>query len=179
MLELGWVSPVAGSARGAQTSLGIRYVMQKVKAYGVSYDPAFSSSNLSLLDRGMIFAIAHVRGGEEMGRAWYEGGKLLAKPNTFGDFIAAAEWLIANKYTATKYLAIEGGSNGGLLTGAVLVQRPDLFGAVVCRGATRLRAGLTVGASGAPEGSGPLSWGGRPGLLDGRGAPAVRSAAPG
>jgi oligopeptidase B len=100
-------------------------------AYGVSFDPSFSSSNLSLLDRGMIVAIAHVRGGEEMGRAWYEGGKLLNKPNSFTDFIAAAEHLIAEGYTAPDRLAITGGSAGGLLMGAVTNLRPDLFRAVV------------------------------------------------
>jgi oligopeptidase B len=100
-------------------------------AYGVSFDPAFSSSNLSLLDRGVIVAIAHVRGGEEMGRAWYEGGKLLNKPNTFTDFIAAAEHLVAEGLTSPDRLAISGGSAGGLLMGAVTNLRPDLFRAVV------------------------------------------------
>jgi len=100
-------------------------------AYGVSFDPSFSSSNLSLLDRGVIVAIAHVRGGEEMGRAWYEGGKLLNKPNTFTDFIAAAEHLVAEGFTAPDRLAIIGGSAGGLLMGAVANLRPDLFRAVV------------------------------------------------
>jgi oligopeptidase B len=100
-------------------------------AYGVSYDPSFSSSNLSLLDRGMIVAIAHVRGGEEMGRAWYEGGKLLNKANSFTDFIAAAEYLVAEGFTAPDRLVITGGSAGGLLMGAVTNLRPDLFHAVV------------------------------------------------
>ena len=100
-------------------------------AYGVSYDPGFSSSNLSLLDRGMIVAIAHVRGGEEMGRAWYEGGKLLHKRHTFTDFIAAAEHLVAEGFTSPDRLAIIGGSAGGLLMGAVTNIRPDLFRAVV------------------------------------------------
>jgi oligopeptidase B len=100
-------------------------------AYGVSYDPAFSSSSLSLLDRGFVVAIAHVRGGEEMGRAWYDGGKLLNKPNTFGDFIAAAEHLIAEGYTSADRLTISGGSAGGLLMGAVANRRPDLFRAVL------------------------------------------------
>jgi oligopeptidase B len=100
-------------------------------AYGVSFDPAFSISNLSLLERGVVFAIAHVRGGEEMGRAWYEGGRLLQKPNTFTDFIAAAEYLIAEGLTAPDRLAITGGSAGGLLMGAVVNMRPELFRAVV------------------------------------------------
>ncbi len=100
-------------------------------AYGVSFDPAFSISNLSLLDRGVVFAIAHVRGGEEMGRAWYEGGRRQQKPNTFTDFIAAAEYLIAEGFTAPDRLAITGGSAGGLLMGAVTNMRPELFRAVV------------------------------------------------
>jgi oligopeptidase B len=100
-------------------------------AYGVSYDPTFSSSSLSLLDRGFVVAIAHIRGGEELGRPWYEGGRLLHKPNTFGDFIAAAEHLIAEGYTSSERLAISGGSAGGLLMGAVTNRRPDLFRAVV------------------------------------------------
>ncbi len=100
-------------------------------AYGISYDPAFSSSSLSLLDRGFVVAIAHVRGGEEMGRPWYEGGKLLNKPNSFTDFIAAAEHLVAEGFTAPDRLAISGGSAGGLLMGAVTNLRPDLFRAVL------------------------------------------------
>jgi oligopeptidase B len=100
-------------------------------AYGVSYDPAFSSNILSLLDRGFVVAIAHVRGGEEMGRAWYEGGKLLNKRSTFTDFIACAEHLLARGYTAADRLAINGGSAGGLLMGAVANLRPDLFRVVL------------------------------------------------
>jgi len=100
-------------------------------AYGVSYDPAFSSSSLSLLDRGFVVAIAHVRGGEEMGRPWYDGGKLLNKPNSFTDFIAAAEHLVAEGLTAPDRLAISGGSAGGLLMGAVTNLRPELFRAVL------------------------------------------------
>jgi oligopeptidase B len=100
-------------------------------AYGVSFDPAFSSSSLSLLDRGFIVAIAHVRGGEEMGRAWYEGGKLLRKRNSFTDFIAAAEHLIAEGFTAPDRLVVTGGSAGGLLMGAVANLRPELFHAVL------------------------------------------------
>ncbi|HEX5387382.1 MAG TPA: S9 family peptidase [Gemmatimonadales bacterium] len=100
-------------------------------AYGVSFDPAFSSNFLSLLDRGIVVAIAHVRGGEELGRRWYEDGKLLSKRNTFTDFVAAAEHLIAEGYTSSERLAINGGSAGGLLMGAVTNLRPDLFRAVV------------------------------------------------
>jgi oligopeptidase B len=100
-------------------------------SYGLSTDPTFSSTNISLLDRGVIYAIAHVRGGQEMGRTWYEQGRLLNKRNTFTDFIAAAEALVAQKYTSADRLAIRGGSAGGLLMGAVVNMRPDLFKCVV------------------------------------------------
>src|SRR5204863_8085197 len=88
-------------------------------------------SSLSLLDRGFIVAIAHVRGGEEMGRAWYDGGKLLRKRNSFTDFIAAAEHLIAEGFTSANRLVVTGGSDGGLLMGAVANLRPGLFHAVL------------------------------------------------
>ncbi len=100
-------------------------------SYGSSTDPTFSSNNLSLLDRGFIYAIAHIRGGQEMGRTWYDQGKLLNKKNTFTDFIASAEHLIQQGYTSKERLAIRGGSAGGLLMGAVVNMRPDLFKAVV------------------------------------------------
>jgi oligopeptidase B len=100
-------------------------------SYGSSTDPSFSSANLSLLDRGVVYAIAHVRGGQEMGRSWYEQGKLLNKKNTFTDFIAVAEHLARERYTSPERLAIRGGSAGGLLMGAVVNMRPDLFRAVV------------------------------------------------
>lgn len=100
-------------------------------AYGESLDPWFSHARLSLLERGFLFAIAHVRGGGELGEAWYRAGKLEHKPNTFGDFIACAEKLIADGYTTPAQLAISGGSAGGLLIGAVLNQRPELFAAAI------------------------------------------------
>ena len=100
-------------------------------SYGASFDPAFSSSSLSLLDRGFVIAIAHIRGGEEMGRPWYERGKLLHKRNTFTDFIASAEHLLREGYTSRERLVINGGSAGGLLMGAVTNMRPELFHAVV------------------------------------------------
>ncbi|HEU0054222.1 MAG TPA: S9 family peptidase, partial [Longimicrobium sp.] len=100
-------------------------------SYGISTDPTFSTANLSLLDRGVVFAIAHIRGGQEMGRSWYDQGKLMNKKNTFTDFIAAAEHLVRQGYTASDRLAIRGGSAGGLLMGAVLNLRPDLFRAAV------------------------------------------------
>ncbi|KAF0863460.1 S9 family peptidase [Pseudomonas sp. LD120] len=96
-------------------------------AYGESLDPWFSHARLSLLDRGVAFAIAHVRGGGELGEAWYRAGKQEHKQNTFSDFIACAEHLIAQGLTTSRQLAISGGSAGGLLIGAVLNQRPELF----------------------------------------------------
>lgn len=100
-------------------------------AYGLPMDPHFSSSRISLLDRGMIFAIAHVRGGGDRGRTWYDAGKMRRKKNTFTDFVAVAESLVRRKYTAPDRLVIQGGSAGGLLMGAVVNLRPDLFKAVV------------------------------------------------
>lgn len=100
-------------------------------AYGLSYDPSFSTTSVSLLDRGWVVGIAHIRGGEEMGRRWYEDGKLLRKRNSFTDFIAVAEHLVAEGFTSADRLAISGGSAGGLLMGAVTNLRPDLFRAVV------------------------------------------------
>ncbi|UUT24613.1 S9 family peptidase [Pseudomonas sp. T8] len=100
-------------------------------AYGESLDPWFSHSRLSLLERGVAFAIAHVRGGGELGEAWYRAGKQEHKQNTFSDFIACAEHLIAQGLTTSGQLAISGGSAGGLLIGAVLNQRPELFKAAI------------------------------------------------
>ena len=100
-------------------------------SYGISIDPSFSSDRLSLLDRGYVYAIAHIRGGMDLGKPWHEDGRLLKKMNTFTDFIASAEKLIAEKYTSPERLAINGRSAGGLLMGAVVNLRPDLFAAVV------------------------------------------------
>lgn len=100
-------------------------------SYGSSFDPEFSSTVLPLVDRGYVFAIAHIRGGQEMGRAWYDQGKMLQKKTTFTDFVAAAEYLEQEKWTAPDKLAIRGGSAGGLLMGAVTNMRPDLFKVVV------------------------------------------------
>lgn len=100
-------------------------------AYGASLDPWFSHARLSLLDRGFVFAIAHVRGGGELGEAWYRAGKLEHKANTFGDFIACAEHLLAEGLTTREQMVISGGSAGGLLIGAVLNQRPELFAAAI------------------------------------------------
>jgi len=100
-------------------------------SYGASMDPSFSSARLSLLDRGFAYAIAHIRGGEEMGRQWYEDGKLLNKKNTFTDFIDVGEWLLENNYTNQEKLFAMGGSAGGLLMGAVVNMRPDMWKGVV------------------------------------------------
>jgi oligopeptidase B len=100
-------------------------------SYGASIPPTFSSNRLSLLDRGVIFVIAHIRGGGELGEEWRHAGRMMNKMNTFTDFIASAEALIKMKYTSSDRLVIEGGSAGGLLMGAVSNMRPDLFKAVV------------------------------------------------
>jgi oligopeptidase B len=100
-------------------------------AYGFASDVHFSSTRLSLLNRGMLYAIAHVRGGGELGKKWHDAGRMLNKKNTFTDFIAAAEHLVREGYTSPDKLVIEGGSAGGLLMGAVANARPDLFKAVV------------------------------------------------
>ena len=96
-------------------------------SYGISMNPGFSSVRLSLLDRGFVYAIAHIRGGQEMGRQWYEDGKMMKKKNTFTDFIDVSEYLIEQKYTNPDKLFAQGGSAGGLLMGAVVNMRPDLY----------------------------------------------------
>jgi oligopeptidase B len=100
-------------------------------SYGYSRDATFDAHRVSLLDRGWVYAIAHIRGGEEMGRWWYEDGKLLKKRNTFTDFVACAEHLVQEGYTAPDRLFAMGGSAGGLLMGAVMNARPDLFTGIV------------------------------------------------
>tara|TARA_X000000368_G_C22972598_1_gene686141 strand:- start:394 stop:1299 length:906 start_codon:yes stop_codon:yes gene_type:complete len=100
-------------------------------SYGSTTDPSFSSTRLSLLDRGFIFAIAHVRGGEYLGRKWYEDGKLLTKKNTFNDFIDASNYLIDEGYTNSKHLHALGGSAGGLLMGVILNEAPELYRSVI------------------------------------------------
>ena len=99
-------------------------------SYGASLDPTFSSGRVSLLDRGFIYALASIRGGGELGEEWREAGRMMKKMNTFTDFIDVADYLVKNKYTATDRLMIQGGSAGGLLMGAVVNMRPDLFKAV-------------------------------------------------
>lgn len=100
-------------------------------SYGLSIDPAFSLARISLLNRGFAYAIAHIRGGQEMGRHWYEEGKMFQKMNTFTDFIACAEFLIDNKFTGKAHLYANGGSAGGLLMGAVVNLRPDLWNGII------------------------------------------------
>ena len=102
-------------------------------SYGSSSNATFSSNRVSLLDRGVVYAIAHVRGGGEMGKKWHDDGRMLAKKNTFTDFIAVAEHLVREKWTSSDRLAIEGGSAGGLLIGAVVNMRPDLFRVAISR----------------------------------------------
>lgn len=102
-------------------------------SYGLSMDAGFSSSRISLLDRGFVFAIAQIRGGSELGRPWYEDGKFLKKKNTFTDFIACAETLVAQGFGARGKVAIQGGSAGGMLMGAVINLRPELFNAVIAQ----------------------------------------------
>lgn len=107
------------------------FLLYAYGSYGSTIDPYFSSVRLSLLDRGFIFAIAHVRGGEYLGRQWYEDGKLLKKKNTFTDFIDASKFLIAEKYTSKDHLYASGGSAGGLLMGAIVNMAPEIYNGVI------------------------------------------------
>ena len=102
-------------------------------SYGFSTSPTFSSARLPLLDRGVVYAMAHIRGGGELGEEWRDAGRMMQKMNTFTDFIASAEYLIAQKYTSTQKLVVQGGSAGGMLMGAVANMRPDLFKAVIAQ----------------------------------------------
>lgn len=113
--------------RGTETDGDNPLLLYAYGSYGSSIDPRFNINALSLLDRGFVYAIAHVRGGQELGRQWYEDGKLLNKKNTFNDFIDCAEFLIDQGYTSSEQLFARGGSAGGLLIGAVVNDRPDLF----------------------------------------------------
>jgi oligopeptidase B len=123
------IGGAAGEAAGAEG--GAPCLLYGYGSYEASMDPTFSSLRLSLLDRGFVFAIAHVRGGGEMGRRWYEDGKFLAKPNTFSDFVACARMLVDEGWTSPDRLVARGGSAGGLLMGAVANLAPDLFRAIV------------------------------------------------
>ncbi|NDP26828.1 MAG: S9 family peptidase [Flavobacterium sp.] len=102
-------------------------------SYGHSMDATFSSTRLTLLDRGFVFAIAHIRGGEDLGREWYEDGKLLKKKNTFTDFIDCSKFVIAQKYTSPEHLYAEGGSAGGLLMGAIVNLAPELYHGIIAQ----------------------------------------------
>jgi len=102
-------------------------------SYGASMDASFSSTRLSLLDRGFVFAIAHIRGGQEMGRQWYEDGKLMKKINTFNDFIDCGKFLVSEKYTSNKHLYAMGGSAGGLLMGAIINMVPEMWNGIVAQ----------------------------------------------
>jgi oligopeptidase B len=100
-------------------------------SYGFSMTPGFSTARLSLVDRGMIYVIAHIRGGSELGEKWRQDGRMFKKINTFNDFVDSAKWLVDNKYTSSDRLVIQGGSAGGLLMGAVLNMNPELFKAAI------------------------------------------------
>jgi oligopeptidase B len=102
-------------------------------SYGASMDASFNSTRLSLLDRGFVYAIAHIRGGQEMGRQWYEDGKLMKKINTFNDFIDCGKFLVSEKYTSNKHLYAMGGSAGGLLMGAVINMAPEMWNGIVAQ----------------------------------------------
>lgn len=129
---------------GTKIPLSIVYRKDKIKkdgtnplllysygSYGANSDPFFNSSVISLLDRGISFALAHIRGGQELGREWYEAGRVLTKKNTFNDFIDVAEFLVKEKYTAKDRLFANGGSAGGMLMGVVVNMRPDLFRGII------------------------------------------------
>jgi oligopeptidase B len=109
------------------------FLLYAYGSYGASMDPYFSSLRLSLLDRGFIYGIAHIRGGEDLGRDWYDDGKLLKKKNTFTDFVDCSEFVIAEGYTSPQHLYAEGGSAGGLLMGAVINMAPQLYNGVIAQ----------------------------------------------
>ena len=128
----GTLVPVSLVYRGPLVRDGNRpLLLYAYGSYGYTMEPTFSSTRFSLIDRGFIYAIAHVRGGQEMGRAWYDAGKMQHKLNTFHDFIDVADHLVRDRYTSPRYLAANGGSAGGLLMGAVANLRPELFRAIV------------------------------------------------
>ena len=109
------------------------FLLYAYGSYGMNIDPYFSTTRLSLLDRGFIYAIAHVRGGEDLGRQWYEDGKLLKKKNTFTDFIDCSKYVIAQNYTSAAHLYVEGGSAGGLLMGAIANMAPEIYNGIIAQ----------------------------------------------
>ena len=109
------------------------FLLYAYGSYGMTMDPYFSTTRLSLLDRGFVYAIAHVRGGEDLGRDWYDEGKLLKKKNTFTDFVACSKFVINQKYTSPSHLYAEGGSAGGLLMGVILNTNADLYNGVIAQ----------------------------------------------
>lgn len=117
--------------KGTKLDGGSPMLLYAYGSYGYSMTPDFSSQRLSLVDRGMIYAIAHIRGGSEMGEKWRQDGRMFKKMNTFNDFVDSAKWLIDQKYTSADRLVIEGGSAGGLLMGAVVNQSPETFKAAI------------------------------------------------
>ncbi|HRG17570.1 MAG TPA: S9 family peptidase [Flavobacterium lutivivi] len=119
--------------KGIQKNGKNPFLLYAYGSYGSSMDPYFSSTRLSLLDRGFIYGIAHIRGGEDLGREWYENGKLLKKINTFTDFIDCSKYVIEQKYTSTQHLYAEGGSAGGLLMGAIVNMAPKLYNGVIAQ----------------------------------------------
>ncbi len=119
--------------KGLQLNSSNPVLLYAYGSYGVTIDPYFSTTRLTLLDRGFVFAIAHIRGGEDLGRNWYEDGKLLKKMNTFTDFIDCSTYLIEQKYTSASHLYAEGGSAGGLLMGAIANMAPELYNGIIAQ----------------------------------------------
>lgn len=119
--------------KGIKKTGGNPLLLYAYGSYGITMEPYFSSTRLSLLDRGFIYAIAHIRGGEDLGREWYENGKLLKKINTFTDFIDCSKYLIDKKYTSAQHLYAEGGSAGGLLMGVIINKAPQLYKGVIAQ----------------------------------------------
>jgi oligopeptidase B len=157
----GTVIPVSVVMRRDREGAGPLY-LYGYGAYGISIDPGFSTTRLSLVDRGFAYAIAHIRGGDDLGRAWYKAGKLERRANTFNDFVDVAKGLIARGYTAAGRIAISGGSAGGELMGAVINSDPALFGAVAAHVpfvdvlATMLDASLPLTPGEWPEWGNPI-----------------------